>query len=286
MKTIIISLSVLLLIGLPLSGKSQYSVTIGTGTGSSAYPFNAGNGYTRIAALYDSTETDTTGTITTLAWNVSGYNSNWTPVKIYLKTITDATLIADTWSNMISGATLVYNNTINFPNNGWKNINITPFTYSSGNLLVLVETNYGGTGTTTASFYSTISGYNETWYSNVTPPAGNGDINVYGRPNIKITFYNYVGIVENSSSADVNIYPNPSGSTITIHFQNPSAETHTLLIYNTQGQLVQKIENITGTEVKVENRNLQSGLYFFKLQNGEAAPAGRGITGQGKFIIE
>ena len=278
MKTKNISLSILLLIGLSFSGKSQYTVTIGTGTGSSAYPFNVANGYTRIAALYDSTETDTTGIITTLAWNVQNYNSNWAPVKIYLKTTTDATLIPDSWSNMISGATLVYSNTINFPNYGWKNINISPFTYSSGNLLVLVETNYGSAGTTTASFYSTNSGYNETWYNNTTPPAGNGEVNVYGRPNIQITFVSPVGIIENSSATAVNIYPNPSGSTITIQFQNLSAENHTLSIYNATGQVVQKIENITGTEVEVENRNWKSGLYFFQLQNKN------GTTSQGKFI--
>lgn len=75
------------------------------------------------------------------------------------------------------------------------------------------------------------------------------------------------------------IYPNPFNSSATIKFLNTKNENHTLTIYNIVGQVMQKIENITGTEVKVENKNWQSGLYFFKLQDKN------GAIEQGKFII-
>lgn len=78
----------------------------------------------------------------------------------------------------------------------------------------------------------------------------------------------------------VSIFPNPSNSTATIKFPNPVNENHTLLIYNSSGQTVQKTENITGTEIKVESRDLKSGLYFFQLRKNS------GITGQGKFVVE
>lgn len=265
----IIGLSILLLIGVSFSGKSQYTVTIGTGTGSSAYPFNVYNGYTRIAAIYDSTEIDTTGVITTLAWNVADYNSNWAPVKIYLKTTTDATLVADTWSNMISGSTLVYSNTINFPNYGWKVVNITPFAYSSGNLLVLVETNFGGTGTTTANFYSTNSGYNETWYNNTTPPAGNGEVNIYGRPNIQITFGSTVGIIENISGTTINIYPNPSGGKFFIEMEK--IRNGVIEIYNVLGEKIYSSELINQKQ-EIDLSKEPNGIYFLQLktENGIA----------------
>jgi len=85
--------------------------------------------------------------------------------------------------------------------------------------------------------------------------------------------------IENATSS-VSIYPNPSSTYTTIQFSNPANEPHTLTIYNATGQLMQKIDNITGGEVEVESRNWDSGLYFFKLQNE------KGIVGQDKFIIE
>ena len=88
-------------------------------------------------------------------------------------------------------------------------------------------------------------------------------------------------VIENSKQKDeIKVFSNPSVKSTIIQFSNPENEKHTLTIYNTKGQIVQKIENITGTEVKVENRNRDNGLYFFQLQNK------RGIAGQGKFIVE
>jgi len=43
---------------------------------------------------------------------------------------------------------------------------------------------------------------------------------------------------------------------------------------------VYNVENIIGTEVKIENKNWDKSIYFFKLQNNE------GIVGQGKFIVQ
>ncbi|MFH1321218.1 MAG: FISUMP domain-containing protein, partial [Bacteroidota bacterium] len=70
-------------------------------------------------------------------------------------------------------------------------------------------------------------------------------------------------IIDIDNSYRINIYPNPSSTYTTIQFPNPNNEKNTLTIYNADGQIVQKIKNITGTEVKVESRNLENGLYFF-----------------------
>lgn len=89
------------------------------------------------------------------------------------------------------------------------------------------------------------------------------------------------GLVDYSYNTGTTvIYPNPFNTLATIQFPNPKNENHTLTIYNAKGQVLQKKENIKGTEVKVENRNWQSGLYFFKLQDKNRT------VGQGKFIIE
>jgi len=78
----------------------------------------------------------------------------------------------------------------------------------------------------------------------------------------------------------IKLFPNPSGSYVTIRFPNPKNENHTLLIYNAEGRIVKKIENITGTEAKADSWNQQPGLYFVQLRNKHR------IIGQDKLIIE
>ena len=51
-------------------------------------------------------------------------------------------------------------------------------------------------------------------------------------------------------------------------------------VYNTLGQLLLTIDNITTGQVKIERTNLNSGLYFFQLQRD------RQIIVMGKFMIE
>ena len=83
-----------------------------------------------------------------------------------------------------------------------------------------------------------------------------------------------------SNSLNINIFPNPSRAFTTLQFSNPENRILTLLIYNAIGQVVRKIENITGSEVRLENKNWQSGLYFIQLRSLNEN------VGQGKFIIE
>lgn len=89
-----------------------------------------------------------------------------------------------------------------------------------------------------------------------------------------------VSLSFNDSFFFMTIFPNPLNDISTLQFPNPKNKIHTLFIYNTMGQAVQKIENITGSEVKIENANWQNGLYYFQLQSKNR------IIGQGKFIIQ
>jgi len=117
-------------------------VTIGTGTSSSGnyYPFSSYYNYNRSAALYTAAEIGVTGTITDLSWNIATANSTVNiPVKIYLKSISASTLTDDTWSNLINGATLVYDASGTMSPVGWKTFDITDFSYTGDNLVVLCE---------------------------------------------------------------------------------------------------------------------------------------------------
>lgn len=70
-----------------------------------------------------------------------------------------------------------------------------------------------------------------------------------------------LGIINNLS---VQIIPNPFSYNTTIHtgkYHNNSS----LHVYNTQGQLIKQLKNISGQEVTFNREELQAGLYYFKL---------------------
>lgn len=162
-------------------------VIVGTGTTTNTYPFYPWYGYTRSASLYTSAEVGIPTVLTQLAWKVSTSAATVIPVKIYLKTTTATDLTADTWANMIAGATLVYNANVTFTPTGWKTLDITDFSYCGDNLLVLCEANYGGTGTSPYPYFyytATSNQAHETWTADTSPPTGSGSTST-SRPNIR-----------------------------------------------------------------------------------------------------
>ncbi|HNX01037.1 MAG TPA: hypothetical protein PKK33_06700, partial [Candidatus Cloacimonadota bacterium] len=123
-------------------------VTIGTGTSVQRQPIACWFGYERSADLYLASEIGTAGNISDLAWYSSITQTLAIPTKIYLKTTTASTITADSWANMISGATLVYDGTLTGATaSSWKLVDINDYVYTSGNLFVLVECSYGSSGT-------------------------------------------------------------------------------------------------------------------------------------------
>jgi len=78
----------------------------------------------------------------------------------------------------------------------------------------------------------------------------------------------------------ITVYPNPFSAYTLIEFENYKKEKHTLTLYNSLGQLVRQIDNINEGQVKIEKKNLTSGLYFFQLRNEIE------IVGMGKIIIK
>lgn len=126
------------------------TITIGTGTHAQRFPLGSYFGYERSAALYTDADLGSQNLrISSLAWYSIFATTATVPTKIYLKT-TSATAFAsaDTWANMISGATLVYDSNYGAtPAGGWNQFSLTSnFSIDDGfGLLVLVERNFGGT---------------------------------------------------------------------------------------------------------------------------------------------
>ncbi len=193
------------------------TITIGTGTHAQRFPLGSYFGYERSAALYTDADLGSQNLrISSLAWYSIFATTATVPTKIYLKT-TSATAFAsaDTWANMISGATLVYDSNYGAtPAGGWNQFSLTSnFSIDDGfGLLVLVERNFGGTGSGSAGGssggpgvqYTSVTNTHQTWNQDNTPPTGNGSLSSY-RPNIQITYTPYT--ITNPPNPATNPFP-------------------------------------------------------------------------------
>jgi len=96
----------------------------------------------------------------------------------------------------------------------------------------------------------------------------------------KITFPAYVSVPEIQNTSDVIVYPNPFTKSTTIKFENPEKDNCRLTIYNTFGQIIRIINNITTDKIVMERKSMVNGLYFFQLRTD------RKIQSAGKLIVE
>ncbi|MDY0152077.1 MAG: fibronectin type III domain-containing protein, partial [Candidatus Cloacimonas sp.] len=174
-------------------------VSIGNGTGTNRSPFGTSYGYERDATLYLASEIGSISQpIRSLAWYATRAVSTATPVKIYLKATTATALPSVNWTSTISGASLVYNSSISsIAANAWMNINLSSaFTLPSGsNLMVLIETNYGGSGNGNfngGGFRNTslspVNTRHKYWMGNTTPPTSTGSFDIL-RANIRLSSF-------------------------------------------------------------------------------------------------
>ncbi len=204
------SLSAVLLLSLLFSKSSfaqtTYSIPNSTCSSclSAAYgPIDICDGkYTAEADIFPSSSL-TFGTVTKIAYyQLSGSQSN-IPIKIYMASTTASTFGSDgSWSSVISGATEVYSGNFSCTSTGWETITLsTPFNYSSGNLEIMIETDWGT---------STIcSGNPEFAYYN---SSGNSDEFWEESANSESSLQNETGVI-GDEPAPVQITINPCSAT-------------------------------------------------------------------------
>lgn len=178
---------------------STQNYSIGTGTAASRFPLGSYYGFERSAALYLADEIgEGNKRISALAWYATQASGDQVPTRIYLKNYAQDMLVADSWANLISGATLVYNATDSgiFANE-WKSYILhNTFDLDSGNnLLVLVERNTGGYGGSAgenapAIRATEVPGLHQVFLRDNTPPTTTGSMQSL-RPNIRLTASTY-----------------------------------------------------------------------------------------------
>jgi hypothetical protein len=242
--------------------------------------------YSTHEAIYLQSEIGVAGTINQIGYyKASGSDLNpITPVTIYLKHTTDATLATGTYS--LTGYTQVYNGA--FPNNtteGWMEVQLTtPFQYNNtNNLAILILKGY--------QYYIT-SGY-PSWNYTTTPAyrarGGRNDNSqptsltaTYNRPNIRFMLTS-AAIQEPNNLNSVPIItalyapkPNPVINGIA-HISYSIAEPSkiALKIYDASGRIVKTlvngqvergIYNLIWDGRDDNHRSVAEGIYFYTLE--------------------
>ena len=74
----------------------------------------------------------------------------------------------------------------------------------------------------------------------------------------------YEGLNEINSENKINCYPNPFSTQTTLQTDKFFKEA-TISVYNSFGQIVKQIKNISGQTITLQRDNLPSGLYFLQL---------------------
>ncbi|MCX8015115.1 MAG: hypothetical protein N2748_03770, partial [candidate division WOR-3 bacterium] len=140
------------------------------------------------------------------------------PIVVYLKTTSATTQTSETWASAITGATMVYSGTVSYSTTGWVGITLsTPFTYSASpttHLQVLVEANYGGTGTSPYYYWrytSVATSRHQYWYADNSPPTGTGYTS-NSLPNIQLVFSSYT--LQDLNPPVISYTPLPNITTI------------------------------------------------------------------------
>ena len=73
-----------------------------------------------------------------------------------------------------------------------------------------------------------------------------------------------VGIHENQAPQAGKLFPNPATSYSVLTLEEPASDA-TIELYDAGGKLVQTINNVNGTIVRIERNDLPAGVYFVKL---------------------
>lgn len=206
--------TILFFILLASTAFSQVSISIPgvTHAGYQTTPINTGWGYSRSAAIYLPGEINKGGQIIRVGWQSITPITDSIPVKIYMINTSQNNWGSNwSWSDVMSmvGLQTVFNGIIGptFQLN-FDVVLQTSFLHdSTKSLYVIVETNYGGTGSVTSppefSVSNPTAGHQRhlTWSSNNTPPAGTVNSGFYNPiPLVRLSFSKETGTAVSSQN--------------------------------------------------------------------------------------
>jgi hypothetical protein len=92
---------------------------------------------------------------------------------------------------------------------------------------------------------------------------------------ITIRLLNSTSVLQINAVAGTKIFPNPAGNSAILEFDNSSAGSCSLDLYDLKGMPVRTIADITGNRVEIERKELPRGMYFYHLRS-DARPLLKG----------
>jgi Concanavalin A-like lectin/glucanases superfamily/Secretion system C-terminal sorting domain len=111
--------------------------------------------------------------------------------------------------------------------------------------------------------------------------SGNGhDGTIYDANYIIEDYCIATGIKENNPTNSFAIHPNPFDQQATLSFKNEPHEEYSIIIYNSIGQIVGNVENLTGKSYTLKKRSLSAGVYFLQIKIGKT------VIGIEKILIK
>jgi alpha-tubulin suppressor-like RCC1 family protein len=141
----------------------------------------------------------------------------------------------------------------------------------------IISANGGGTHSLFVKNDGTVwsCGYN---YSGQLGDSSNVNRSIPVRVKGLCTVLFTTGLELNDEPEEFKLFPNPMSDFAILQTENIFTDA-TLTIYNTQGQPVKQIKNISGQSLDLHRENLPDGMYFVELIEGEK------IIKTGKLII-
>ena len=104
-------------------------------------------------------------------------------------------------------------------------------------------------------------------FSTPTPQFG------YGIPDFQLALTNALLLVNSTTSHNFIVYPNPANHYLAISFPNTFTKAK-FSLFNSLGQLVSASESLV-SNVSISLENLNSGLYFYKIESGSYTQSGK-----------
>ena len=98
---------------------------------------------------------------------------------------------------------------------------------------------------------------------------------IYGRAS---AFHESIGLKNNLS--DLKVFPNPCGDEVTFEVEKWINDNSTVILYNSRGELVKTIENISTDKVQMRRNDLPNGLYLYQVRINKQ------LIATGKLILE
>jgi hypothetical protein len=262
---------------------NQATITIGTGTTATGWPYYTFYMDSRTDMLYLGSEINipTGGYITHIGFDVvSPASQVMNGFKILMQNTTAASITTFTSSNW----TTAYDGTYSVPGTGWQMVTLqTPFYYVGGqNLLVEICFNNSSYTSNTNVNGAAASGRNVHQHSDLSSGDGCTAITTPGStyttlPNIRIVInpgpqlgIGQIGNGIPETYALSQNYPNPFNPTTKINFAIPKQGLVTLKVYDVLGREVANLVNEVKTAgnyiVDFDASNLSSGVYFYSIK--------------------